>query len=104
MIPIGAPVTVTWANEEKEPGIVSNHRGFYGWGVEIQPWIEVKVKISGTPTTFPAERVNIRYDNPTPFTLWQYYALSRITPSARGYAMNPPIFPLLAHHIASVFS
>lgn len=77
MIPIGAPVTVTWMNGEKEAGIVSNHREFYGWSVKLQPWLEVKVTVSGKPTTFPADKVKIRYNSPAPFTLWQLNVLAQ---------------------------
>ena len=76
-IPIGAPVTVTWMNTQKENGVVCGYENYHGWSTELQPYVKVKMTISGIPSTFPAEKVRIRYDLPAPFTLWQLNVLAQ---------------------------
>jgi len=102
MIPIGSPVTVTWMNSVKESGIVCGYEHYYGWSTELQPYVKVKMTISGIPSTFPAEKVRIRYDNPCPFTLWQFNALLGCD-ACMGWPGSVSVDMLTPHNIKYVF-
>jgi len=65
MIP-GTAVTVTWANGEKENGIVYKNHPFGAY---------VKIGVCGIECGFMYCNINLRFDNPAPFTLWQMNAL-----------------------------
>ena len=75
MIPIGAPVTVTWMNGEKQNGIVESYYAFYGLGANLTLFTKVKFRNIIVAYTFSDTQVKIRYDNPSPFTLWQLNTL-----------------------------